>query len=56
MGIQMGVTIALCTWGGIQLDELWQIKPTLTVVLSLFGVFASMYIVFKEVQKINKDN
>lgn len=56
MGIQMGVTIALFVYAGVKLDELWKIKPTLTVILSLLGVFAGMYIVFKEVKNINKDS
>lgn len=56
MGIQMGVTIALSVWGGIKLDELWDIKPALTVTLSLFGVFTSLYLVYREVQNLNNDD
>lgn len=55
MGIQMGVIIALGAWGGVKLDALWNSKPTLTIVLSLFAVFASLYIVYKEVQKLSDD-
>ncbi|NVK29069.1 MAG: AtpZ/AtpI family protein [Flavobacteriia bacterium] len=55
MGIQMGVTIAICVYGGVKLDELWDLKPILTISLSLFGVFAGLYLVYKEVSKLNKD-
>lgn len=55
MGIQMGVTIALGAYGGIKLDELWGIKPTLTIILSLTGVFAGLYIVYREVKEIQDD-
>lgn len=55
VGIQMGVTIGLGAYGGIKLDELWGIEPTLTIVLSLTGVFASLYLVYREVKDISDD-
>lgn len=55
MGLQMGVTIALFVFGGVRLDEYLDSDPLWTIILSLTGVFAGLYIVYKEVQKINRD-
>ena len=47
--IQMGVIIFLTTWGGIKLDKLAELKtPVFTIILSLFGVFAAIYIAVKD--------
>lgn len=55
MAFQMGVTIALFTFLGTWLDEKNPNEYSLfTVICSLFGVFASLYLVIKQVQKINK--
>lgn len=57
VGIQMGIVIAGFTWLGTYLDEKQHLKtPIWTIVLSLFGVFVSMYLIFKEVNKMNKKN
>lgn len=56
LGLQMGVVIALFTWLGTFLDDRQANKtPVWTIVLSLFGVFGAMYLVFKEVKKLNKE-
>lgn len=55
MGLQMGVTIAVFVYGGIELDAYLSTDPLWTIILSLTGVFAGLYLVFKEVQNINKD-
>ncbi|NVK04893.1 MAG: AtpZ/AtpI family protein [Flavobacteriia bacterium] len=55
MGLQMGVAIAVFVYGGIELDEYLDSDPLWTIVLSLTGVFAGLYLVFKEVQRINRD-
>ncbi len=54
----MGVTITLGVWGGMKLDEKYQNDdtPIFTIVLSLLAVFASLYIIIKEVIKIGKEN
>jgi len=54
LGIQMGGTIAFFTWLGTWLDKKtdWS-TPVWTIVLSLFGVIASLYLVVKEVIKQN---
>lgn len=55
LGFQMGGTIAFFTWLGTWLDKktTWQ-TPVWTIVLSLFGVCASLYLVVKEVIKQGK--
>lgn len=55
MGIQMGVTIALFVYGGVKADAYFGTKSTWTIILSLTGVFAGLYIVYKEVRKIDQD-
>ena len=56
IGIQMGVVIAGFTYLGTFLDEKQQLKtPIWTICLSLFGVFISMYLIFKEVKNISKE-
>jgi tetrahydromethanopterin S-methyltransferase subunit E len=47
--IQMGVIIFLTTWGGIKLDKIIGLKtPVFTIVLSLLGVFAAIWIAVKD--------
>lgn len=56
MGLQMGVIIGFFTWLGTYLDKQQQNEtPVWTIVLSLFGVAGGLYIVIKEVTKMNKD-
>ncbi len=47
--VQMGVIIFLTTWGGIKLDKLLEFsKPVFTIILSLLGVFAAIWIAIKD--------
>ena len=41
--------ILVATWGGIKLDKLtgWK-TPVFTIILSLLGVFAAIYISIKD--------
>jgi hypothetical protein len=54
LGLQMGGIIAFFTWLGTFLDKK-QVNetPVWTIILSLFGVTASLYLVIKEVNKID---
>jgi F0F1-type ATP synthase assembly protein I len=57
LGIQMGVVIAFFTWLGTFLDDYYKLKtPWWTIALSLFGVIASLYLVIKEVIRMEKNN
>lgn len=48
MAFQMIGIILVTTWGGVRLDKLtgWS-TPVFTIVLSLFGVFAALYVTLK---------
>jgi F0F1-type ATP synthase assembly protein I len=49
IAFQMAGIILVATWGGVKIDKLtgWK-TPVFTIVLSLLGVFAAMYIIVKE--------
>ena len=56
MGLQMGVIIGLFSWFGTYLDKRQMNEtPIWTIVLSLVGVSGALYLVIKEVIKMNKD-
>jgi hypothetical protein len=49
IAFQMIGIILLTTWGGIKLDKISGFHvPVFTIILSLFGVFAAMYIAIKD--------
>jgi F0F1-type ATP synthase assembly protein I len=49
MAFQMIAVILITTWGGIQLDKLTGTgKPVFTIILSLLGVFAAIYVAVKD--------
>ena len=49
IAVQMGVIIFLTTWGGIKLDKLAEFsKPVFTIILSLLGVFAAIWVAIKD--------
>ena len=55
MGIQMAGIIAFFAWLGIYCDKKFQTTtPWWTLSLSLFGVISSMFLVIREVLKLNK--
>ncbi len=56
LAFEMGIIIAGGTYGGVYLDEYFEHQtPVFTIVLSLFAVFASLYLVIKQVNNANKD-
>lgn len=56
LAIQMGVIIGLSVWGGQKLDEKYENKnPVFTIVLSLLGIFAALYLVIKDLIRPDKD-
>ena len=56
LGIQMGLIIYAFTWGGMFLDEHYEMStPWFTVALSLSGVVGSLTLVIREVIKMNND-
>jgi F0F1-type ATP synthase assembly protein I len=53
----MGATIAICTWLGVWLDKKFQSENTYwTLGLTLFGVFAGLYLVIRDVIKMSKED
>ena len=49
IAVQMGVIIFLTTWGGIKLDKVVGFeKPVFTIILSLLGVFAAIWVAIKD--------
>tara|TARA_Y100000766_G_scaffold242621_1_gene221027 strand:+ start:1233 stop:1481 length:249 start_codon:yes stop_codon:yes gene_type:complete len=57
LGIQMGLIIYAFTWGGMFLDERYEMStPWFTVALSLSGVVGSLTLVIREVIKMNNDD
>ena len=56
-GIQMGAIIFLFTWLGVYLDDYFKNKtPWLTIALSLFGVIGSLFLIIREVSKLNQED
>lgn len=57
IGIQMGVIITAGALGGQWLDERQENEfPIWTLVLTLFAIFASLYLIIKEVIKMGKND
>ena len=57
MGIQMAGIIAFFTWLGSYCDKKFQTAtPWWTLSLSLFGVISSMFLVIREILKLNQPN
>lgn len=51
IAIQMVVIILGSTFGGIKLDQVAGTKPLFTVILSLLGVAAAMWLIIKDAIK-----
>lgn len=51
LGLQLAVTVTIMVFVGIWLDEKFNTKPILTIVCSVFGIFAGMYNFIKTVSK-----
>ncbi len=54
LGMQLGLTVTIMAFIGVWLDDKFDTKPVLTIVCSLFGVFAGMYNFIKSVTKAGK--
>jgi len=57
LAFQMIGSIGFFSWLGYYLDQKYKSKtPWWTIGFSLFGVFISLYVVIREVLKMNQDN
>lgn len=55
IAVQMAVVIGLSAWAGQKLDEHYQNKtPIFTIILSLTGIAAALYLVLKDFIKREK--
>ena len=55
LAIQMGLIIGLSAWAGDKLDKHYQnATPVFTIVLSLAGIGAAMYLIIKDLMRENK--
>lgn len=55
LGFQMAVTIGLGAWGGNKLDAYYKnSEPVFTIILSLLGIGAGLYLVLKDFIKPQK--
>jgi F0F1-type ATP synthase assembly protein I len=49
LAFQMIAIIAVMTWGGVKLDKVLGLStPVFTIILSLLGVFAGIYVAVKD--------
>jgi ATP synthase protein I len=55
LGLQLAVTVTAMVFLGIWLDEQFETKPILTIVLAFLGVFVGMYTFIKSVLKAGND-
>ncbi len=57
IAFQMGATIFICAYIGKKLDSYYQLeKRWFTMGFVLFGVTASIYVVIKQLNRINKSD
>ncbi len=54
LGMQLAITVTVMVFIGIWLDEKFELSPVLTIVFSMFGIFAGMYNFIKSVIKSGK--
>jgi F0F1-type ATP synthase assembly protein I len=54
LAIQMGVSIGLGAFLGIQLDAYFEKDLLFTIIFSLLAVFGALYQIIKEVTRLNK--
>jgi F0F1-type ATP synthase assembly protein I len=48
MSFQMAATVLLLTLGGIKLDQYFNTKPVLTIILCLISIVAALYLALKD--------
>jgi F0F1-type ATP synthase assembly protein I len=51
IAVQMVVIILITSLGGVKLDKLADTKPLFTIILSLLGVTAALWLVIKDALK-----
>ncbi|MDR2011146.1 MAG: AtpZ/AtpI family protein [Bacteroidales bacterium] len=57
LAFEMGAIIGIGTYAGYWIDKKFSFEtPVFTIILSLFSVFSSLYLVIKQVKNDNKKN
>lgn len=56
MAFQMGIIIALGTWGGIKLDEKLSLSPLFTIVCALLSITLAMYVMINKLSNKKKED
>lgn len=51
VAFQMAAVIFIGAFGGVKIDEMWQTKPIFTLILTLMGVAAALYLSVKDFLK-----
>lgn len=51
LGLQLALTVTIMVFVGIWLDDKFNSKPIITIICSVFGIFAGMYNFIKTVIK-----
>jgi ATP synthase protein I len=54
LGMQLALTVTIMVFVGIWFDEKFNSKPIITIICSVFGIFAGMYNFIKTVLKSGK--
>lgn len=54
-GLQMGLTIYMFNWLGKWLDNTYE-KDFIETLLTLLAIFASMYLIIRQVIEVSKNN
>jgi ATP synthase protein I len=56
LGIEMGLCVAIGIGIGYYLDKYFKTSPYLTIVFMIFGIIASMKVIYTLMKKLEKEN
>ena len=56
LGIEMGLCVAIGIGMGYYLDKYFETSPYLTIIFMIFGIIASMKIIYPLMKKLEKEN
>ena len=56
LGIEMGLCVAIGIGMGYYLDRYFKTSPYLTIIFMIFGIIASMKVIYTLMKKLEKEN
>jgi ATP synthase protein I len=56
LGIEMGLCVAIGIGIGYYLDKYFKTSPYLTIIFMIFGIIASMKVIYTLMKKLEKEN